>query len=232
MTQDFEKYAQQRAQKGAVADSWIRPFEQFFLYPHTDRENLRILDYGFGDGRYFEFFTKYFDPRNIHGVEVSRLRVERAQARGWQNAIYLDLMEKLPYQDGFFDFVNMVEIIEHIPLLNIHFYLSELQRIIKPDGVLLLTTPNYPIKRVYDILDAFRMHQWFRLKDDPTHVAYYNHRTLRSLLVQYFESVSFFAYKEGNFYRRWKVDLLCHKILAVCSCPRKYQGGMQEVILV
>jgi SAM-dependent methyltransferase len=221
MKLDFEQYATEKAMKGTIAESWIKPFKQYFLDLCGSFQNVRILDYGFGDGRYFEYFTQYFDRQNIHGVEISKIRVERAQARGWQKAIYLDMLAKFPYEDSFFDLINMVEVIEHIPPQDVSFYLSELQRVIKQEGVLILTTPNYPIKRVYDILDAFRLSKWSRLRDDSTHAAFYNHKSLRSLLTQYFESIWFYSYKEGLLYRQWKADFFCHKILVVCSRARK-----------
>lgn len=218
---DFERYAKEKLMKGKVAENWIKPFKQFFLKSRIHYRNCRVLDYGFGDGRYFSFFLQYFDSKNIYGIEVSKLRTDRARAKGWQNAICLNLDEEFPYEDNFFDFINMVEIIEHIPSKDIDFYLSELSRSMAPDGVLILTTPNYPIKRIYDILDAFIFHRWKRLRDDSTHVTFYNHKRLKKLLDRYFEAVHFFAYKEGTFYRKLEKDFFCHKILAVCLRPQK-----------
>lgn len=216
---DFEKYAEDKSMQGAVAQSWIAPFERHFLQQRGDYDQINVLDYGFGDGRYFEYFTRYFKPSNIYGVEVSQVRTERAQARGWQHAVYVNQGDRLPYEDRFFDFVNMVEVIEHIPESSINFYLAEITRVLKPEGVLILTTPNYPIKRAYDLIDAVTFRMWERLKDDPTHVAFYNHKKLRARLSRYFRDLQFYPYKAGRFYKRWRHDLLCHKILAVCSGP-------------
>jgi len=46
----------------------------------------------------------------------------------------------LPFPDGFFDLVIFTEIIEH--LTNPFFALSEIRRVLKPGGWLLITTPN------------------------------------------------------------------------------------------
>jgi SAM-dependent methyltransferase len=52
----------------------------------------------------------------------------------------VDLLQQLPYEDASFDVVLLIEVIEHLE--NHRTALSELARILKPDGVLILTTPN------------------------------------------------------------------------------------------
>lgn len=201
--------------RGAIAGTWLEALGQ--------RRHLfapgkaLVLDFGFGDGRYFEFFADTFGADNVHGVEASALRVERARARGWKLAIQIDPRTVLPYPDATFDLVNMVEVIEHIPGSAIGMTLTEIVRVMKRPGLLLLTTPNYPIKRVYDLIDAVYSGLWPRLRDDPTHVRHYNHHSLRRLLESCFDSVEMTPYKEGILHRRFAVNFLCHKILAVCS---------------
>jgi len=52
----------------------------------------------------------------------------------------VDLLRPLPYGDGTFDVVLLVEVIEHLENHRVAF--GELARILKPGGVLILTTPN------------------------------------------------------------------------------------------
>jgi SAM-dependent methyltransferase len=217
---DFDTYAETKAMCGPIPESWIEPFRKYVLDPMEIRSDARILDFGFGDGRFFEYFLRYFSPDNVHGVEVSRVRTERAHARGWRRAIHLNVKDPLPYPEQWFQFVNMVEVIEHIPTDTIGPCLSQITRVLAPKGVLIATTPNYPIKRLYDILDAVRLRQWARLRDDPTHVSFYNHRRLRAVLVPHFDEVMFLPYKQGILYARTGIELLCHKILAICKGPR------------
>lgn len=51
-----------------------------------------------------------------------------------------DISEKFPYESHFFDFVFAGEVIEHI--VDTRQFLNEIGRILKPGGILILTTPN------------------------------------------------------------------------------------------
>ena len=219
--QDFERYAATKPMLGAVAETWLRPFRETVLARVPDRAAAQVLDYGFGDGRFFDVLTQHFLPGHVHGVEVSQVRTERARARGWTNARQVAPGAPLPYADRTFQFVNMYEVIEHIPALATGACLSEITRVLRDDGVLLVTTPNYPMKRVYDVLDAVKLRQWRRLRDDPTHVTFYGRGRLRRMLEPYFQSVSVTPFKAGLFYARTGWPPLCHKLIAVCDTPRR-----------
>lgn len=52
----------------------------------------------------------------------------------------VDLRQPLPYDDASFDVLLLVEVIEHLE--NHRLALTELARILKPGGLLILTTPN------------------------------------------------------------------------------------------
>lgn len=52
----------------------------------------------------------------------------------------VDLLKRLPYDDASFDVILLIEVIEHLE--NHRTALCELARILKPSGVLILTTPN------------------------------------------------------------------------------------------
>ena len=52
----------------------------------------------------------------------------------------IDLNEKLPIESNLTDYVLLMETIEHIP--NQQFLLQELARILKPNGILIITKPN------------------------------------------------------------------------------------------
>ena len=95
----------------------------------------RLLDVPTGEGALAATL------RNM-GFDVSccDIQTERFSARGLK-VDRGDLNEKLPYEDGIFDYVCFLEAIEHTE--NPYSAMRELSRITRPGGILVLTTPNY-----------------------------------------------------------------------------------------
>ena len=96
-----------------------------------------LLDVGCGDGSSSEEIVK--DGWSVSGLELSPKNVTKARKKGI-NAVVGNAEEKLPYNEDMFDVVIAGEIIEH--LTNPKNFLEECYRVLKPNGVLILTTPN------------------------------------------------------------------------------------------
>jgi len=106
---------------------------------HMDGQ-LRTLDAGCGSG-YGMAELAVGDDRAI-GTDVSVETVMRAQARyGSSNIQFLPAAcEALPFADASFDLMTAFEVIEHLDRWGE--LLSEANRVLKPSGVLLVSTPN------------------------------------------------------------------------------------------
>lgn len=216
--QDFESYAKLKPFSSQIAKSWETFFWKYMNKKNFQISDIKFLDYGCGDGRYYNYlYDSGALKKNIFGTEVSKIRIERCKKLGWENCFLTDFLEPLPFEDNFFDVISMVEVIEHIPKNDIDFYISEIKRILKPNGLFILTTPNYPIKRFYDIWDAFFDKKWNRLKDDPTHVTLYNQNKMSKLLNKYFSTIEMDSYKDGFLYKRLKKDFFIHKMIVVST---------------
>lgn len=67
---------------------------------------------------------------------------------GWLNTdlisgeVYLDLGRRLPFGDDTFAYAFGEHVIEHVPESSVAPLLGELRRVLRPDGVLRLTTPD------------------------------------------------------------------------------------------
>lgn len=217
--QDFEAYADFKRFNANVADTWVTAFLEARQRLGQSPQTIRLLDYGCGDGKYFAYLTGAagLRPEHVHGLEVSARRVQRCRELGWMKAQLLDIGNStLPYDDASFDLVNMMEVIEHIPRARIGTVLGELRRLLRPGGFMLISTPNYPVKRFYDFSDALLHRKWSRLKDDPTHVSPYTHLGLRSLLLGHFASAEARSFKDGYLYRRLQRQVLRHKLFFLC----------------
>ena len=100
-----------------------------------------ILDCGANTGRIFDELSLRcaLQPAQYHGVEWDASAAAQARARGLQVACG-DLNRNLEYASGQFSCVLGLSVLEH--LLNGCRYLRECHRILRPDGTLVLLTPN------------------------------------------------------------------------------------------
>jgi SAM-dependent methyltransferase len=226
---DFEEYALHKSFNQSVAEAWAQAARQGMQRIGKNPASIRFLDLGCGDGKYYWWLRQEgLNPINIYGVEASRTRVERCHALGWNNVRFVAAGQSLPYIDASFDIVNFMEVIEHVPADAVDAVLSEIRRVLQPAGVLMLSTPNYPIKRVYDVCDAVLHGKLQRIKDDPTHVTPYNETRLRTLIDNYFTKVEHHSFKDGFLYRRLRHPVFRHKLFFLCSGARSTGHGNRE----
>ena len=100
----------------------------------------RIVDVGCGDGSATHLVTK-LDARNtVIGVDWSATALSQARARGLLVVQGGVDTAGLPLPDGCADVVIMSELIEH--LVDTDAAIDEARRVLRPGGVLLLSTPN------------------------------------------------------------------------------------------
>ena len=100
----------------------------------------RIVDVGCGDGSATALVTK-LDARNtVIGVDWSANALSQARARGLLVVQGGVDTAGLPLPDGCADVVIMSELIEH--LVDTDAAIDEARRVLRPGGVLLLSTPN------------------------------------------------------------------------------------------
>lgn len=95
----------------------------------------RILDLGCGDG---DYGRKLKDL----GFDVVAGDIDLARFK-YKNEIefkHCDITKGMPFSDNYFDYVLLIEVVEH--LRNPYVVMPEINRIIKPNGSLVMSTPN------------------------------------------------------------------------------------------
>lgn len=110
----------------------------------------RLLDVGCGNGSYTTEMAKGFDE--TYGIEIEGERLadfQRHLATSPATAsIHVESMsaEDLRFDDGFFDVVTAIEVIEHI--LDLEKAVREIARVLRPGGAFLITAPNrwFPVE--------------------------------------------------------------------------------------
>ncbi len=107
----------------------------------SDRKEFHhIIDIGSNNPGFPNALRKIFPEGDIKLIDIDRNRVKLLSESGF-DAMECDVSsEKLPFPDGYFDLVHAGEIIEH--LYDTDFFLDEVKRVMKPNGIFILTTPN------------------------------------------------------------------------------------------
>jgi 2-polyprenyl-3-methyl-5-hydroxy-6-metoxy-1,4-benzoquinol methylase len=147
----------------------------------------RVLDLGCGDG---ELAARAADAgAEVVAVDVAQIPIDRARAR--HPSLDLRLIDgegQWDLPDASFDAVWAGEVIEHVA--DTAGWLSEVRRVLRPGGLLLLTTPSHgPATRLWLALGpgAFAAHM-HPLAD---HLRFYTRGGLTRLLGEFrFEAVS------------------------------------------
>lgn len=132
MGQIIKKWIEEQMFRPSIASIFFNPF--YFarkgLHQHivamAPLVHGRILDVGCGSKPY----RKYFDASEYIGLEIEgRNKIADRQYDG----------KKFPFKDGEFDSVFTSQVLEHV--FNPDEFLLEINRVLKNEGVLLLTVP-------------------------------------------------------------------------------------------
>lgn len=107
-------------------------------------QKCKVLDYGCGMGHIMERFIE--KGVNVWGVDMSGEAVD-ACIRRCRDSKYFHGVKifdggELPFETAAFDLITCTECIEHILPEHMENLLSELLRVLKPGGRILITTPN------------------------------------------------------------------------------------------
>lgn len=116
-----------------------------------DLNNKVVIDIGSSFGWLEKEIIK-LDPKKLIGVEMDReaLNFAKAQVKG---AEFLEGSAlELPLESNFADVVCFFDVLEHVPKKSERTALKEINRILKPGGRLLLSTPNKNLfSNIFDI---------------------------------------------------------------------------------
>ncbi|MFT3731434.1 MAG: methyltransferase domain-containing protein [Hyphomicrobium sp.] len=128
-------------------------------------EIRNILDYGSGAGRFIPILASTFPRATIAGADIMERPDGLSAAANW---IRGDLNYTLPAAANSFDLVFAVEVIEHLE--NPRQMLRDINRMLTPGGVAVLTTPNPGSLRSLLTFVARGHHANFDDSNYPAHI--------------------------------------------------------------
>ena len=143
----------------------------------SDKIQGRVLDVGCGDGFFTAQILQHFNLKYVYGLDISSKAIDLARLKNPEISFRQGALNHIPEETNSIDSVTMVEVIEH--LVDIEGTLKELFRVMKPGGILLITTTDFNwLKQV--IIAIFFFEKYFY----PTnpHIRFFKKSTLADIL--------------------------------------------------
>ncbi len=112
------------------------------LKKYISIEGIKILDWGCGPGRLIRHMPGILDDSSsVYGTDYNKKSIEWCKNNLPGISFNSNTLEaKLPYEDNFFDAIYGISIYTHLSE-DLHYsWTDELQRILKPGGVLFITS--------------------------------------------------------------------------------------------
>ncbi len=117
---------------------------------HIELKNKKILDWGCGPGRIIRHLPNLLEGNSrYYGTDYNKKSIEWCSKNlPGINFNNNSLEAKLPYPDNYFDIIYGISIFTHLSEQLHHDWYFELHRILKPEGIMFLTTQgdNFKVK--------------------------------------------------------------------------------------
>jgi glycosyltransferase involved in cell wall biosynthesis/2-polyprenyl-3-methyl-5-hydroxy-6-metoxy-1,4-benzoquinol methylase len=138
-----------------------------------------VLDLGCGSGYGAKFLARTAQQVIAADMDPFALQYgEETYPDPRIQRIHVSPEQNLPFETHHFDAIVSLEVVEHVPVEQMEAYFAEIGRLLKPDGVLIMSTPN---KQIY-------IHY-----PDPYHVSLMTLDEFRALLESRFHHVELYG---------------------------------------
>ena len=230
MDKKYAEYLLEKTKKDydLIAEEFSRtrekPWEEIkFLFNDYLIFGEKVLDLGCGNGRYFPSFKE--KRINYFGIDFSEKLIEIAKNKYPEGNFQVGDALNLPFPENFFDKVYSIATLHHIPSKEFRLqFLKEIKRILKPEGLLILTVWRFhQLKETYllfkyTILKLFRKTKldWkdifeFWGKKIERYYHWFSENELKNLVKEAnfkIEKIEFVKNKRGN---RQNIYLIARK---------------------
>lgn len=137
----------------------------------------KILDIGCG---LYPYLLLYVDALEKYGID----KIAYDDKKLCNKNIFIrnqdiESDENIPYDSNYFDVVTMLAVVEHIDPSHLVGILMDIRRVLKPDGVFIMTTPAAWTDRLLRIMARLKIVSAEEIKE---HKDYYDHSKLCLIL--------------------------------------------------
>jgi len=129
--------------KEKTSPIWLKPSEESYYVANRWKENgyKDVLDFGCGLGRHSIYFAK--QGFNVFAFDLSQEGINHLDKWAKEESLTIQMtvadMLSLPYEENAFDCIFALHVISHTDTLGMKKILSEISRILKPNGEIYLT---------------------------------------------------------------------------------------------
>lgn len=122
-----------------VAHGWtlVPSYRTAFAYIHLPSADAVVLDIGCANGVYTPLWQR--DGNQVIGADTDEKAIQIARQQQPNSAFHVLTETRLPFADNSLDVVIMLDAIEHVDDETLT--LTEIWRVLRPGGRLILTTP-------------------------------------------------------------------------------------------
>jgi ubiquinone/menaquinone biosynthesis C-methylase UbiE len=132
----WEELYKSGGRRGKYPNEDVIRFIQRYFPNQKIRKNIKVLDWGVGTGRHTHYLAK--EGFLTYGVEISSSGVELTKRWLKKENLKAQVSKisgtRLPYPNNFFDAIIECASLQHNKLDQIKEIISEMRRILKPDG--------------------------------------------------------------------------------------------------
>lgn len=186
-TDSAELEAGRLTEKTIDNDPMLHERHRAFPEVFEDREHETILDTSAGIGVITKCIIDNYECE-MHCNEIdAKCRSQLDKLPVVLTDYDLDAPDGLPFKDEHFDAILSLATLDH--LINIDTFTQELLRVLRPDGRLYITTPNYasfywlgPLLRGYSFHDPFAPAERYEFY---AHIRYFTYYTLKQYLEHF-----------------------------------------------
>lgn len=140
--------------------------DKISLVQNFQSKKGKLLDIGAGTGDFLVIAAK--NEWDVVGLEPSAKAKAIAEAKGVK---FLEELSQMP--DHSADAITMWHVLEHVP--DVEAQITELKRILKPDGVLIVAVPNFKS------FDAQHYGKYWAAYDVPRHLWHFSKTAIKML---------------------------------------------------